>query len=518
MTYLRRILEALDHPDMIHLILHYLLALPDDAPTSAASRASVSAARHRKSVDLAAMMASHSELPSTPALFNLVDLIEGNLRSTNQQTISVALQLISVILRRHHRYAVPTLLRTSRLLHDEPRRTMGAHEGQVHLLLALAGELGGQDAIHAMYEDHIHDCTNLLESHPCSVDLIAPSTTTDATPTGVPLSMPGAHTLRLDDPLLELMIGTLQGFFSNAVETNLSLTATIVDLAGCGYMHIDGWLLPDPSSYVYDSPMHDAAVADDDGELAQLALIRRARIAPNLEQTPLPALLATLRTLVSQACAYASTLPRFEGLLQQRREAFSTASAQSPPSHVTSPSRSVSTDLALGRQSPFDALASKLFLDLPSRSKSPRGRRRDDGSSTPGSSTPLPRTMQHRIASSERPPTTIHDSVPISQTLAFAAVDQAILTRKVAVPPPPLQSLPDLAVPPPPPPAQSLPDPDVPEPDTDEPAAASKQPDPTREVSVSHILTNVLVLQDFLLELTALIQVRASLFREVKVV
>ncbi|KAI9872408.1 MAG: hypothetical protein M1830_001685, partial [Pleopsidium flavum] len=36
------------------------------------------------------------------------------------------------------------------------------------------------------------------------------------------------------------------------------------------------------------------------------------------------------------------------------------------------------------------------------------------------------------------------------------------------------------------------------------------------EVSVSHLLTNVVILQEFILELAAIIQVRASLFAELK--
>lgn len=37
-------------------------------------------------------------------------------------------------------------------------------------------------------------------------------------------------------------------------------------------------------------------------------------------------------------------------------------------------------------------------------------------------------------------------------------------------------------------------------------------------VTVSHVLTNVIVLQEFLLELAALVQVRAGLFGEVRFV
>jgi len=40
--------------------------------------------------------------------------------------------------------------------------------------------------------------------------------------------------------------------------------------------------------------------------------------------------------------------------------------------------------------------------------------------------------------------------------------------------------------------------------------------DDVREASLLHIITNVVILQDFVLELVALLQVRASLFNEVK--
>ena len=45
-----------------------------------------------------------------------------------------------------------------------------------------------------------------------------------------------------------------------------------------------------------------------------------------------------------------------------------------------------------------------------------------------------------------------------------------------------------------------------------------KKKEEQKLVSVSHVLTNVIVLQEFLLELAALVQVRAGLFEEVKFV
>lgn len=47
-------------------------------------------------------------------------------------------------------------------------------------------------------------------------------------------------------------------------------------------------------------------------------------------------------------------------------------------------------------------------------------------------------------------------------------------------------------------------------------AEADDQQDDIREASLLHIITNVVVLQEFVLELVALMQIRASLFNEVR--
>ena len=584
LTYLRRILEALDHPDMIHLILHYLLALPDVTPISSGSRASISAARKRKSMDLATMMASQIELSSTPALFNLVDLIRGSLRSVNQQTVTVTLQLISVILRRHHRYAVTTLLRTSQGLKDGPRRTMGAHDKEMDFLLSMAGGLGGEDNFDEVYEDHIHDCMSILESHACSIPLIAPKSAggTSKFP-GAQASIPGAprdirsHTLRPEDPVLETILTILHTLFVNSVETNLSLTATIIDLATCGFMHIDGWLLPDPSQYVYETIIDrdgddtDTTTSDDPIEVqekAQLQALRKARRPLNLGLTPQPAILLILQTLVDQAATYRKEIPRFEDLLQQRREAFQTAAAAhaTPQTHTPvhpSPPRSTisstSRTSSPPRPSALDAFAQRIFPDLPSRSNSPRGRRSQEtqnsslsggyGIATPMTSSRQPpaqfpkgldtpsRGSSSRRGHSGSPMRDVEEKlkrhgVPASQAQAFAAVDQSILARKVGLPA--LSSGAKGGV-------EAIPFPDLKAAkennvaegggrEKDQEPSATKNKDSRdkkedvakgeaeKQVTVSHVLTNVLVLQEFLLELVALIQVRASLFAEVKIV
>jgi hypothetical protein len=121
-----------------------------------------------------------------------------------------------------------------------------------------------------------------------------------------------------------------------------------------------------------------------------------------------------------------------------------------------------------------------------------------------------------------------HDMVAESQASAFAAVDQSILPRRVGLPEEQLKPIPlDLA--------KKLGPMDIDdgtgsEQHGDTEAAETEEALPSAgddedaespgevTVSVSHILTNVIIFQSFLLELASLMQVRASLFDEVRYV
>ncbi|KAJ4398731.1 hypothetical protein N0V85_006208 [Neurospora sp. IMI 360204] len=351
LTYLRQILQSVDHPDMINLILHYLLGLPDIVgAVSSNSEDGVSAARKRKSMDLATMMASKSEAAADPLLFNLVDLILACLRSQSLQTIYVTLQLVSVILKRHHRYAVITLLYTEGVLGNSSFRTTGAHEQEVEYLMGLAQTIGGEDNFNEIYDSVIKDTMIRVENHPCSMKLITPKAlASNHKQPAIPDSLPGAprdvrsHTLHPDDPLLTSVLDRLETFFINPVETNLSLTEVIFDLAICGYMHLEGWFLRHPTNYTYDEDPEAPAAeppADIDpespeyAEYQQLLSMHHCRRRPQWSRDSLPRLLRILQTLCDEVAAYRDTIPRFNDLLQQRREAFQTADGASMPPSV----------------------------------------------------------------------------------------------------------------------------------------------------------------------------------------
>lgn len=635
LTYLRRILESLDHPDMINLILHYLLALPDSSSSSrsAPPRPKISAARRRKSMDLATMMASKTDLTVTPILFNLVDLILACLRSRNQQTIHVTLQLVSAIMKRHHRYAIITLLKTEVLPSRTVNRTVGAHEQEIEYLMDLASSIGGYGNFDDTYENILRDTMVRLESHPCSLKLVAPkvSTNNHRLP-AIPDSLPGAprdvreHTLRMDDPLLNSILDLLDGFFMNPVETNLSVTETIVDLAVCGYMSIEGWLARSPSTYDYGDDDDDgnmtagftSATASEAGaqreapaapdaeeptraaesseETNLLKAMERCRQRPVWNSESLPRILNMLKRLCDQINNYKTSIPRFNELLQQRRDAFHTADSilDVPPPPASSihhapvrkgspvpatPDRPGSMDEIIragspSRPSALEGFAQRLLSELgtPSRSSSPRagkkeqppGRGTTSGTSTPGGGSvtgdqqlagpravrPPPQkdfsspygghALDRSISPSNggigaRPPHADRDGISVSQTAEYAAMDQSILAKRVGLPPEAsVKPIPlDLTYRPPPESTSDDEDDDEEEgrfgDEDDDDGHVAIAPDESEtgsvlddgsnaNVSVSHVLTNVIIFQSFLMELASLMQVRAGLFDEVRFV
>ncbi|KAK4100182.1 hypothetical protein N658DRAFT_473813 [Parathielavia hyrcaniae] len=633
LTYLRRILESLDHPDMINLILHYLLGLPDIVGSvSPDSKDVVSAARKRKSLDLATMMASKGEAAADPLLFNLVDLILACLRSQNNQTVYVTLQLVSVILKRHHRYAIITLLYTEGVLGESLHRTMGAHQQEVEYLMSLAGSVGGQDNFDEVYDNILKDTLVRLENHPCSIKLVTPAISTyNQKLPAVPDTLPGAprdvrsHTLHPSDPLLNIILDRLETFFLNPVDTNLALTEAIFDLAACGFMHLEGWFLRSPLSYVYEEEEEDCPPlpeppTDPDSqeyiEYKQMQSMRESRRRPRWIQSSLSRLLEVLQSLCDQVAVYRDTVPRFDDLLQQRREAFQIADCarqplplhpprtRTPVSQPSAATTAVTTadrttlfsdegrNTSRERPSGLESFAQRILSELgtPTRSGSPRGRKEakrtpSDRSTDaplrppppqPGNRSFSPGTTSPAPSSATLLPTPSTPAAPwentsntttaamttttgvdafASQAKAFQAIDQSILARRVGIPDvsrPSASSSSSTTA------AAAAAEKLVGQPitlsfdsrqrtaggvsDADEKLAVDEEEARAHEgggedallapsedgegggggggergtVSVSHVLTNVIVLQAFVLELASLVQIRAGLFDEVR--
>ncbi|UZP34761.1 hypothetical protein NXS19_002577 [Fusarium pseudograminearum] len=112
-------------------------------------------------------------------------------------------------------------------------------------------------------------------------------------------------------------------------------------------MKIEGWLTRNPNAYIYDdaekekrtSEGEEGTESDDDddddlgdlpsptAEQKQLQAMEQCRQRPQWSQASLPRVFSVLRRLEEQVASYKRSIPHFDELVQQRRDAFRTADA-----------------------------------------------------------------------------------------------------------------------------------------------------------------------------------------------
>ncbi|KAL2008422.1 hypothetical protein VTN00DRAFT_6616 [Thermoascus crustaceus] len=515
LTYLYRILESIDQPDLIHRILHYLLASPSrpDSPPHDRAKARMSLSR-RKSLDLLAAFAEEYSKPS-PSLFNLVDLILLSVRSANRQTVVATLRLLTVILRRHHSFAGSLITTVPR--ERETRRTVGALNAELERFLSLATSIVDDPTLDESYDNYLRDASYVLESR---LFVLPPGGNFVDGPADRPLDV------RKDDAILRELLGLLETFFTNSVVVNLALTEAITSLASSNLVSLDGWLLVEPWNYEYGPeetpaskiwPPEPEAQGDNARQAADpLTLIRLAYREPTWSSEDVPLVAAVLQKLVRQIERWRREIADFDVLVAARRDLLHHEEQPRPHSHWGR-SRQVSEPPQAARERPLQRAAGVLL----SESVSPaRGRNVRPGevlhdasaaSSRPGSQPRAPLGSSLGEQSARGPP---------SRAASRNRVVAEELRRRLAMPlrvDGPAQTSPSA----PPPPSESRPG----SAETQESESGSAESEPVGdekasghgkqpEVTLGHVLTNTIILYEFILELTALVQVRASLFEE----
>jgi len=466
LTYLCRILDSVEQGELVHRILHFLLAsspAPEQQMDMSASR--------RRSINVLAALSSEAAQPS-PSLFNLRDLALLGLQSSNRQTVLATLRLLNVVLQRHHPFA-------RSLVHTIPsqparQRSVGAFNAELEQLLGLATSIMAEPTLNQSYDNYVADATWVLESRLC-----LPVTEEEAEKV-VPLP----QQLQQDDPIVQGLLSCLDSFFTNSVIVNLALTGVLMSLASSHLFSLDGWVLVDPVCYATPSPP-----SSDDA----LDQIRQAYRIPTWPDSAAPTLTLALRKLVDQVRQWQKDLPDFDVLITARRELLHQGDRPQTPTRV--PSREPSEPAVPGsadRRPPRPAFPGSPESSLPgSRGRSP---------AHVGSPAMAPSAI--RGESTARPIDSRGSSA--SRTAAAEA-----LRRRLAMPFPPTVAA-DAT--------EGETTPKENEENSEENSEDNVEETPEREESstatLGHVLTNVVILYEFLLELSAVVQARGSLFEE----
>ena len=565
LTYLRCIIESIDNPELMHLTLRYLLAMPETPEDERRSARPATLARRRKSQTLITNLDQVKEKPR-PDLFTLVDLIHTSLQSRNQETVAATLRLVSVILNSQHAFAMSTVLQT-RHVKNLPLRTFSAHHKDTAVLFSMAEDLLFHDDLREAYDTHLEDARFLVETHYCTSSLLPlPVSGKESKDLAVPLIQRvdtlEPRSIELSDPLLQALLSLLNDFLANDIATNLGLTQTFATLISCGNIRLEHWFLKEDVDH--DLSRERIAISDDGLDEADeddtITLTNRIsngkpRDKPRRDvssdshkvaQSVTP-VFAALDSLVQQVETFRQNIEQFDTYLAERRHVFKVgddidkdvANGSSAPSRRSEDSGRPTTQHhnKIGNPAPIGVSIRERLLSetssssaTMSRSSSPRGRQLELFS-TPHL---VRRLSSHlKISPSRSPSVSKIASRALSTSPLRKGSDTSISSRKVTVTPMgPADALrqkvkikvkikanvgaADLQ-------SQSQTETeDVAGSETSSPRSGSVAPDTVKdsteefkETTLSHLLTNVIILQEFILELAAIIQVRASLFGEV---
>ena len=415
-------------------------------------------ASRRRSLNVLAALASEAAQPS-PSLFNLRDLALLGLQSTNRQTVLATLRLLNVVLQRHHPFA-------RALIHTIPnqptqQRSVGAFNSELEHLLGLATSLIDEPTLNESYENYVADATWVLESRLCL------PVSVESAEESIPLPLQ----LQQDDPIVQGLLTCIDSFFGNSVIVNLALTGVLMSLASSHLFSLDGWVLVDPAQY--DPPTEGSEGPED--EKVAIDQVRQAYQVPTWPETAAPTLTSALKKLIDQVRQWQQDLPDFDVLVAARRDLLHKEDRPQTPNPSDAPEPSV----------PMSADRSH-----PSYPGSPEPALPNSGAQSPQ---PLNTSRAASASLRGEPSTRPIESRGSSVSRAPAA---EALRQRLAMPFPPAKPEPS------------------PEGTVETPAEPDVDPEAPPSVTLGHVLTNVVILYEFLLEMSAVVQARGSLFEE----
>ena len=448
-TYLYRILVSLDHPALVQRTLHYLLGhnrgpLQEESSSRRRSRMSLS---RRKSLDHLTALAEAQENLS-PALFNLRDLIVMSLKSKQSQTTTATLKLLSVILQRHHFHVRTSLFAVGAILEDAPLWKLSTLNSQMGVFFAFASDIARDVDLNESYENVASDVSFLLGSHSCSPQ-------PGETDSGAPLGSK-QYSIAQSCVLKKEMGELLCRFFANQTTTNLALTESIISLACCRLISINGWFIPTTQT----------------GNLT--------------EEEPF-SICVIIESLVQQIRSWRSSFEDWDDLLAAQKRRLLDEKDEKPEGSRSDshPTDRIPVDGdARGRRG--RALRSEIFGPM-------------DGSLSPS---PAPKASVSPDPLAASPFSFDVDRQSGNTSSWCTAPASSVLQRRVLLP----QF--DLA-------NAEAPTHQLSHNDPEDTALAAAEQTHEKSATLGHILINAVILQEFILEVAAVVQIRASLFEEV---
>jgi retinoic acid induced 16-like protein/uncharacterized protein DUF5917 len=295
--------------------------------------------------------------------FTLKDLIISNLRSKDPSTAAAALQLLNALLIYYSPLCVDKLMVVVRdptatsfpepTLNDkphatpldqaedevfmypsevpdasppppsfaQPRTTYSTHEREMDLYLELVSRLDSahsSDSFSTGYDRYVCDAIQAIQNHSSFSLDVPPETQAQM-----------KHRLDPNDPILSAILDWLRKLFSNSPEFNIALTGVLASLAHDPFRSLAGWLnfgyAEDASGTALVGSLGLVTPEDGDDrsadyEIEEMLTSESGNPTSSFDDASRPVILTIFQSLVTQLDRYRQSIANFDKYLLERRQ------------------------------------------------------------------------------------------------------------------------------------------------------------------------------------------------------
>ncbi|KAK6440644.1 hypothetical protein LTR95_003127 [Oleoguttula sp. CCFEE 5521] len=452
LIYVNTILHALDYQDLVHSILTYLLAiLPASAPEA------VVTTPHRPSMPLrspTALKRRQSLLfitaPKDPEM-----AVEPALFSLvdlihNSLTSSSAQTVFAALTLSTTIFTRQPRYAFGRLLSVQP--TNGGDLARSVGALQIECEMYARLA--ASLHDHALDdtFTDLVDDARTVIEAQLPDTSSQDSQLNK--ATPNTYMLPSSDAFMRLLSAQLSTFWTNSLDVNLALTHALASVASCTILCLNGWVCLESAAYAFAEPQRPAAqrlwqmhlTDDENDDIVALEASYRTPIWPE-NAAHVPRLYTIFRSLAAELDVVRQQVPNLDQLISGRKHMLQAADVDASMTDVASSPDPVQQNANAGATG--NNIESAAGSDLPLRTP-------EVGDTSSGAS-PSPAKPSLFLPPPPESPSTTD---VLMQVLTFPSSTDSEIGGKTA--------------------------------------------------TLNHVLTNVIVLQEFVLEIAAIIQARAA--------
>lgn len=203
---------------------------------------------------------------------------------------------------------------------SQPSTTIATHEREMQLYTNLVAQIDvghSDDPFSTGYDHYLSDALLAIQAHSCSADARADES--------------WKHRLDPNGPLLSALLQSLRQFFANTPERNVALTGVFAQLAMCPTRSLAGWLTFGTASPEAPRPASPISldVIDGDGDDRSIDGAVDDKLAsttgpvlplPDMGELAHPVLHSLFQGLIAQLDRYRSLVPGFDRFLVERRQ------------------------------------------------------------------------------------------------------------------------------------------------------------------------------------------------------